>query len=95
MTNPPGDRQSLAYRQATDADVWDGDLQAVGARVHEPIRDLTRIRLPDDYEQDHWDTDRTSPKSVEEAREALVARIADPHAPDSEAEASAYDEDGT
>jgi hypothetical protein len=92
VTSHPSDPQSRAFRDATDADRWDGDLSALDARVHQPIADVGEIGLPDDYEQGlGWDRDREPPKTLEEAREALAARIADPAAPDTEDEADAYD----
>lgn len=93
MSTPPSDPQSRAYREAGPGDRWDGDLQAIGARVSQ-ADDVSAVVLPEDYEDTGWDTGRVGPKSLEEAREALASRIADPHAPDSEAEAGAYDEGG-
>lgn len=102
MTTPSGDRQSEAYRGATDADHWDGDLEeltATGqARAHAPAASERGILLPEFYERHYqqgagWDTGREGPKSLAEAREALAARIADPHAPDDESVAGAYDWD--
>lgn len=86
------DPQSRAYREATASDQFDGDFDALGAAVHEPITELAQVRMPGEYEADGWDTDRLGPKSVGEARAALAARIADPTAPDTEAEAGAYGE---
>lgn len=95
----PTDPQSRAFREATDADHWDDDVNTLiaehGAEYHDPISDLSQVRMPEDYETAEWDTGRETPKTVAEAREALARRIADPEAPDTEAEAHAYDdEDG-
>lgn len=94
MTVDPIDPQSAAFRQATDIDRWDGDLPALvaqhGATVHEPIEGVAQIRLPEDYESDGWDVGRETPKTVEQAREALAVRIADPSAPDTAREITAY-----
>lgn len=93
MTTPT-DPQSRAFREATEADSWDGDLTTLpGAVVHEPLTNVGHIVLPDEYEAAGWDSDRDGPKTLAEARHALAARIADPAAPDTEDEAHAYDED--
>lgn len=92
MTNPPGDRQSVAFRGATDADHWDGDLEAVGGRVSQ-ADDVSQVVLPDEFEEHGWDAGREGPKSLEEAQAALAARIADPGAPDGPDVAGAYDWD--
>lgn len=90
--NTPTDPQSTAYRDATDADRWDGDLHALGARVHIPTDSVEFLVLPERYERGSgWDAHRQPPKTIEEARAALAQRIVDPAAPDSEAEAGAYE----
>lgn len=99
MTVPvPLDAQSRAFREATVVDQWDGDLETLvaehGATVHPPITDLSQLVLPDDYEAGRgWDSGRDGPKTIGEARAALAARIADPAAPDSDADAGAYGQD--
>jgi hypothetical protein len=91
MTTHPIDRQSEAYRHATEAD-WAGvDLTECAVYRDD---DPEPIRTPEDHEQAEWDANRKNPKTVEEARRALAARIADPAAPDDESVASAYDEEG-
>lgn len=91
------DPQSRAFRDAADADRWDDDIDTLvavhGAARHPPTTDVSQIRLPDDYEAAGWDAGREGPKTPTEARAALAARIADPAAPDTDAEAGAYDED--
>jgi hypothetical protein len=91
----PTDPQSRAFREATDADHWHNDvntlIQREGAAYHEPITDISQVRHPEDYEVEGWDDDRDGPKNVTEARDALAARIAHPSAPDTDAEAGAYD----
>jgi hypothetical protein len=88
----PGDRQSQAFREAGPADRWDGDVLALGARVHMPQRHAVNLVLPEHYEQGRgWDQMREPPKTLEQARALLAERIADPGAPDSEADAGAYD----
>lgn len=94
---PELDPQSRAFREATPDDCWDGDLVALLAEsdgvYHEPISDPRQVYLPEYYEAgEGWDMSREAPKTVAEAREALAARIADPHAPDTEADAGAYDD---
>ncbi|MGH3989312.1 MAG: hypothetical protein ACRDTZ_18680 [Pseudonocardiaceae bacterium] len=96
--DPTSDPQSVAYREATDTDRWDGDLPALvadgGAVYHEPLTRIpAEVRLPGDYEaEDGWDTERENPKTLEQARAALAARIADPTAPDTDAHSGAYDD---
>lgn len=92
---PKLDPQSWAFREATEADSWDGDLAAITgsgeAAYREPITDLGHVTLPEDYEAAGWDEGREQPKDIREARAALHARIDDPSAPDTEAERGAYD----
>ncbi len=58
--------------------------------VHQP-EDSAPIKTPEEWDAEGWDADRQGPKDLGEARSALDARIADPHAPDTEAEFGAYD----
>lgn len=91
MATPPSDRQSQAFREAGPADRWDGDVLALGARVHMPVDSVEHLVLPEHYEQGRgWDQHREPPKTLEQARAMLAERIADPRAPDSDAEAEAY-----
>lgn len=94
---PEYDAQSRAFREATPEDSWDGNISTLlldfGATQHRPIEDVRDIRLPDQFESDSWDTGRERPKSLTEAKEALLARINDPHAPDGEESRGAYDGD--
>jgi hypothetical protein len=82
------DRQSAAYRQATEA-AW-AAVDPAEYVVHRD-GDPEPIRTPEDHEQAEWDADREDPKTAEQAREALATRIADPAAPDDETVAGAYD----
>jgi hypothetical protein len=61
------------------------------AVVYEP-GDPTPIKTPEEWDAEGWDADRQSPKTLDEAREALAARIAAHDAPDIDAESGAYDE---
>jgi hypothetical protein len=92
----PTDPQSRAFRDASDADYWRDDIDSLvqleGAVYHAPISDISQIRLPADYEAKEWDKGRDKPKSVTEARDALAHRIPDSSAPDTDAEAAAYDD---
>jgi hypothetical protein len=92
----PSDPQSVAFREATESDHWDDDVNALiaqeGAVYHDEATSIDQIRGPDAYETEDWDADRDGPKTIGEARVALADRIADPEAPDTDAEAGAYDE---
>lgn len=83
------DRQSQVYRDATEAD-WAGvDLSTCDV-YHDG--DSRPIRTPEQFDAKGWDADREPPKTLEEARQALAARIVDPNAPDDESVAHAYDD---
>lgn len=83
------DRQGEAYRLATEAE-WAGvnltecDVYLDG--------DERPIRTPEYHEAHYWDRGREGPKTLAQAKEALVSRIADPYAPDDETMAHAYDD---
>jgi hypothetical protein len=83
------DTQSAAYRHATEAD-W------AGVDVDEcdvfPDGDERPIMTPEIYEANNWDDGREGPKTLDDAKAALLARIADPTAPDDESAAGAYDD---
>jgi hypothetical protein len=83
------DRQSAAYRHATEED-WAG-VNLDECEVYED-GDPRPIAGPEEWEQTGWDTGREPPKTVGEAKAALAARIADPTAPDDESMAGAYDD---
>lgn len=85
------DRQSQAFRGATEEDVIDLD----NAKILPPIQSLSEISLPEDFEHTEWDQNKETPKTLEEARTALLDRIVDPHAPDDESQANAYDDELT
>jgi hypothetical protein len=86
------DAQSRAFREARPEDrVADDDLAGHAETVHGP-GDHATIRLPEQWEDEQWDAERVGPKSVDEARAQLLARINDPTAPDGAEVAGAYDE---
>lgn len=91
------DRQSQAFR-SNAATVPDDLLHAQAEAVHAPLgtsATAVPLRLPEDYEAEQWDAGRDGPKSLDEARVALAARIADPDAPDGDEVRGAYDEEGS
>ncbi|MEV6877024.1 hypothetical protein [Amycolatopsis sp. NPDC051128] len=95
MTDPTEteteDAQRRAFTEAGPAD-WAAETALLaGALVYEP-GDPTPIKTPEEWDAEDWDAGRQNPKTLDEARAALAARIADPHAPDTEAESGAYDE---
>lgn len=83
------DRQSAAYRHATEAD-WAG-VNLAECEVY-PDGDERPIRTPEDHEADNWDADREGPKSLAEAQAALAGRIANPSAPDGDEVVGVYDD---
>jgi hypothetical protein len=86
------DAQSRAYREMYPHERYgDIELAAHAEAEHGAATSLDGIRLPDDWEADLWDAGRGTAKTVEEARAALAARIADLTAPDDETTATAYD----
>lgn len=91
----PTDPQSIAFREATEQDSWDGAIAALiaeGAVHHPPITNLDDIALPEHFEERNWDQGRVGPKSLDEAREALAERIRSRSAPDSLDAENAYDD---
>lgn len=84
------DRQSEAFRHSTPED-WSTAADRSGCVRFTPD-DGIPIRSPEEWEAVEWDRGREAPKTVEEARAALEARIADPHAPDGDEVAGAYDD---
>lgn len=89
----PDDAQRRAFTDAGAAD-WAAEAELLAdAVVHEPgDPNAEPVRTPEEWDSTGWDENRDGPKSLDEAREALAARIADPHAPDTEATAGAYDD---
>jgi hypothetical protein len=86
------DRQSAAFREARRSDrVSDRKLSKHLELTHAPLVDPAELKTPDDYEAEQWDSEATGPKTLDEARAALVARIADPKAPDGPEVAGAYE----
>ncbi|MFN2497079.1 MAG: hypothetical protein ABR608_14420 [Pseudonocardiaceae bacterium] len=96
MTEPM-DPQAAAFRTATEADWVDDErmqaMLATGELIYWAPDDRTPIRTPEQWEAEGWDADRAPAKTLAQAREALAARIADPSAPDTAAEANAYHDD--
>lgn len=95
MSSPspyPPDAHGRLYREMFPHERYsDMELPAHAEQAHPAAASLDGIRLPDDYEADMWDVGRGEPKTVDEARAALAARIADPNAPDGDEAAGAYD----
>lgn len=92
------DRQSKAFREATEEDHWDGTLTNLPAEaIHMPVRDPNKV-YPREYFEESikrdgyigWDAERTRPKTQTEAQAALEERIFDPSAPDDESEILSY-----
>jgi hypothetical protein len=90
------DAQSRAFRE-NPVPVTDEQLALLAEQVHPAATSLSGILLREDHEALHWDMGRATPKTVDEAKAALAARIADPTAPDDSTVAGAYDdlEDGS
>ena len=89
---------AAAYRESTKADwaddEWMQELFSTGGLIRWAPDDPTPTKPPERWEADAWDLDREPPKTPDEARRALLERIADPAAPDTEAELGAYDGEG-
>lgn len=88
------DRQSQAYREATDADHWDDELETLpeGSIALHPINEQTigTIKLPEDYETEEWDKDKDGPKTDIQATLSILDRIKDNGAPDEIRDIEAY-----
>ncbi len=88
------DPQAAAFRNSTVVDWIDDErmqaMIATGELTHRAPDDPAPIRRPEQWEADGWDRDGEPAKTPAQAREVLAARIADPAAPDSEAESNAY-----
>ena len=59
---------------------------------HRPLAELDELQSVESYEFERWDAVRDGPKTLEQARVALHARIDDPTAPDDESVRWAYAE---
>ena len=85
------DRQSQAFREAGPNDlVLDEQIDLMiedGALLIPGPSDP--IKTPEEWNATGWDANADEPKTLEEAKAALQARVLDPHAPDSDA--TAYD----
>lgn len=84
------DRQSAAFRESGPED-WSSAADQSGCVRYSPD-DNTPVRSPEEWEAANWDTGCEAPKTIDEARAALAARIADSHAPDGDEVAGAYDD---
>jgi hypothetical protein len=91
MPDHAADSQSEAFREAApDELVTDEQIEAM-LRSGELIDGTGAPRVSiDDYEFLRWDAARVGPKTLDEARAALAARVDDPSAPDNDPHA--YDE---
>jgi hypothetical protein len=85
------DAQRRAFTEAGPAGWAAETVLLADAVVYEPD-DSTPIKTPEEWDAEGWDAGRQNPKTLDEARAALATRIADPHAPDTEAESGAYDD---
>lgn len=91
LSDPFADRQHAAFAEAgPDELVTDEGIAAMYESGE--LRDVTEGPTADvdEHEAAGWDTDRIGPKSPQEARDALAARVADPGAPDTDPRA--YDD---
>ena len=88
MTDP----QSRIFRDAQPDELSDYGLLDHPQGTLEDF-DPQPGKTREDYEAEGWDSERAGPKSLEQARENLAARIADPACPDTDAEAGAYNDD--
>jgi len=88
MTDP----QSSVFRDAPPS-AWD-ETPLLG-HPNLTLTDLDPLAQysREDYETAGWDAERAGPKTIDQARQNLAARIADPHAPDTADEVGAYDEE--
>lgn len=85
------DRQSAVYRQLPiNEHAQDIELGAWSEAEHPPATSLDGLVLPEDYEEAEWDRGRERPKTLEEARGALLERILNRRAPDGDESAGAY-----
>lgn len=80
------DAQAEAFREASPDELTTDDEIAAMLASGELV-DTTRhpIVTPDEWENRHWDAERSAPKTLDEARSALLARVEDPSAPDTDA----------
>lgn len=78
------DLQSRAFREAEPFDWREVDDL-------EPVPDHHPVRTVEEWERVNWDAGRLQPKTLDQARHLLAARVADPAAPDTDP--AAYDAD--
>lgn len=77
------DPQHLAFAESGESDWARAAALLEDAVVHEPgDPDAEPIRTPEEWDGELWDSERQPPKTIEEAKAALAARVADPDAPD-------------
>lgn len=69
-----------------------GAVNVLIEAYHDPLdEDAPPIRTPEAWDAAGWDRDREQPKTIDEAKEALAARIDDPRAPDDLSVYAIYD----
>jgi hypothetical protein len=91
----PNDPQHAAFADSDESDWAKSEELLAGAIVHEPDDPGdTPVRTPEEWDEEGWDAERQPPKTIEDARQALAGRIADPEAPDDASHAGAYGEPG-
>lgn len=80
------DLQAEAFRNADPADfTTDDEIADMLARGELADTTSAPTRTPDEWEEQRWDAERSAPKTLDEARAALQARVEDPAAPDTDA----------
>lgn len=89
----PLDAQSRAFRE-NPIPVLDHEIPELAERIHDGGAHPGALLSPDDWEAVSWDSGREGPKTLDEARAALAARIADPTAPDGAEALGAYNDLG-
>lgn len=85
------DKQRAAFTESEESDWAKSARLLENAVVHEPD-DREGIITPAEWHALEWDSERQPPKTIDEARAALNARVTDPDAPDSPEHVGVYDE---
>jgi hypothetical protein len=87
------DAQTRAFTDATPEElVSDGAQALLADSLRHPASDNPYVHSPADWDAAGWDDEREGPGTLEHAKAALAARIADPAAPDGPEVAGAYDQ---
>ena len=84
------DKQAQAFRDAPPSD-WAAQAAMLTDATHYPAGTDPNL-TPEQYEARQWDAERGPAKTLDDARTALAARIADPAAPDDPSVRGAYDD---